>query len=456
MDRDKTAREFDRDSDSEEDEKQEPNGEVGKEQLAYQALAKCHMVPEDIRSTQCPFFHGLSSKEVRNARLKNESNQYTKQFDELKSKLLQFAAIGVNSHLRSATEHLCQIQGRVFDFFLSCDFNEDTIPAQNELFDNLDAKEHEYVNKMRFYVSSNVHKFSSTIENALRTNKKIIEIEASQMQFDSIKIGDVVGRNEVVEQCRRQIKDMVLFKAMNISLEKVQKAISAITKDLRKSLEMALSEVSKKDDRLAILVTRQLKYSFLQHFQARDVCPHFDYALMKIGVKLIDNAKKAVSDVWSAIRGKGTYLDEKWKRSIAEDVLENVDCDAIAHRICVSILTDLESGHQLFKVNLAHMREFCRAAVQQSDAQKEFAAAQSPYFARLMSKARALSQTLAFDVPLRVSAGMQVGRQGHRGRVFEDRAERDRAMKQLTCANTMRDEHLLGITRTLTRSASLS
>lgn len=451
VDKDQRAREFDRDSDEEEDAALGPRSGEEKEHLVYQALVKCHMVPEDIPFTECPFFHGLSSKEVRSARLKKETSRYTEQFDVLKSKLLQFAAIGVNGHLKSATELLCQVQERVFDFFLSCDFTEDRMPTQNELFDNLDVKEQEYINKMRCYVNDNCSKFAKIVEKAISHNRVKIETEATQMQFDSIKIGNVVGRNEVVEQCRRQIKDMVLFKAMDISLAKVQSAISVITGNLRQSLERAFSEVARGDDRLANLVKRQLEYSFLQHFQTGNVCLHFDYALMKVGVKLMDDAKKVVGDVWSAIRGKGTLLNEQWKRSIAKDVLDSVDADAIASRISASILSDLENGHELFKANLAYIRLFCQAAAEQSDAQRQFAAAKAPHFARLMSNAKALSQTLAFEVPSKAAFGARVGRKGHRGQVFEDKSDNLRVVKQLTCAEATKDEHLLGITRTSRR-----
>lgn len=451
VDKDKTAREFDRHSDSEDDEELSPSSGEEKEQLVYRGLAECQMVPEDIPLTECPFFHGLSSKEVRLARLKKETNRYTEQFDVLKSKLLQFATIGVNAHLKSATELLCQIQERVFDFFLSYDFKEDRIPAQNELFNKLEVKEQEYVNKMRRYVNKNKSKFASIVEKAIRHNRLKIETDAGQMQFDAIKIGDVVGRNEVVEQCRRQIKDMVLFKAMNISMDEVRKTVSSITKKLRESLESEFSEVAREDDRLSNLVKKQLEYSFLQHFQEGNACVHFDYALMKFGVKLIDDAKKVVGDVWCAIMGKGTTLNKQWKSNIAKDVLDSVDSDAIADRICFNILVDVESGHKLFEVNLAHMRLLCREAAEQSDVLRQFAAAGSPYFARLMSNAKALYQSLACEVPWKAAFGARVGRTGHRGQLFEDRSDKLRVMKQLTCAQTKQDEYLLGITRTSRR-----
>ena len=138
VDKNWTALEFDKGSNLEEDVDKDPRNEEEKELLAYWALSQCYMVPGDIEPTQCPFFHGLSTKEVRNARLKKSSNQYTKQFDDLKFKLLKFVADGVTSHLRSAAELLCQIQKRVFDFFLNCDFNQDTIHAQDELFNKLE------------------------------------------------------------------------------------------------------------------------------------------------------------------------------------------------------------------------------------------------------------------------------------------------------------------------------
>ena len=455
VDKNWTALEFDKDSNLEEDVDKDPRNEEEKELLAYRALSQCYMVPGDIKPTQCPFFHGLSIKEVRNARLKKHSNQYTKQFDDLKLKLLRFVAAGMTSHLRSAVELLCQIQKRVFGFFLNCDFNQDTIHAQDEFFNKLELKERDHVVKMRGYVQENLYKLSKLVEDGVKYNRAKILTDAAQMQFDSIKIGDVVRRNEVVEQCRRQIKDLVFFKVTNYSLIRIQRTISVITNDLHKSLESLLCEVGKKDDHLATLVRKQLQYSFLQHFETQDVCPHFDYALMKSGVRLMDNAKKAVIDVWSAIRGRRTYLDEEWNRGIAENLLNNIDCDAIARRICDRMLEDLENGHQLFQFNLAYMKQFCRAALELSDVQKKLAAEQSPYFSRLMSEASALSQTLAFDVPLRAVVGAQIGREGNRGKVFEDKTDKERVVKQLTVTvhpSEMRDEHLLGITRTLGRS----
>jgi len=452
VDKDKTAEEFDRDSDLEDDEEPSLRSDEEKEQLVYQALAECQMVPEDIPWTECPFFHGLSSKEVRLARLKKETNRYTEQFDVLKSKLLQFAAFGVNAHLKSATEFLCQIQERVFDFFLSYDFKEDRIAAQNELFDKLEVKELQYVNKMRDYVNKSESRLAKIVANAIHSNVKKIEIEAGQMQFDAIKIGDVVGRNEVVEQCRRQIKDMVLFKVMNIAMDGVRKAVSSITKRLRESLESEFSEVTRDEDHLSNLVKKQLEYSFLQHFQDRNACVHFDYALMKFGVKLFDDAKKVVGDVWSAIRGKGTTLNEQWKRTIAKGVLDSLDCDAIADRICFNILSDVESGHKLFEANLAYMRLFCQEAAEQTDVQRNFAFDHSPFFARLMCKAKALHQSLTCEIPWKAAFGARVGRKGSRGQMFEDRSDKLRVIKQLTCDRAKQDEHLLGITRSSRRS----
>ena len=427
VDKNWTALAFDKDSNLEEDVDKDPRNEEEKELLAYWAqLSQCYMVPGDIEPTQCPFFHGLSTKEVRNARLKKSSNQYTKQFDDLKFKLLKFVADGVTSHLRSAAELLCQIQKRVFDFFLNCDFNQDTIHAQDELFNKLELKERDYVVKMRGYVQEKLYKLSKFVKDGVKYNRCKIASEAAEMLFDSIKVGDVVGRNEVVKQCRRQIRDLVFFKATKISLIRVQYIISAITNDLRKSLEGSLCEVGRKDDHLATLVRRQLQYSFLQHFQTRDVCSHFDYALMKSGERFMDNAKKAVIDVWSAIRGRGTYLNAEWKQSIAENVLDNIDCDAIARRICDRMLEDLlENGHQLFQFNLAYMKQCCHAALELSDVQKKLAAEQSPYFSRLMIEAIALFQTLAFDVPLRAVVGAQIGRKGNRRKVFEDKTDKE-------------------------------
>lgn len=456
IDKDQKAQEFDRDSESEEDEETKPRSSEEKVKLAYQTLAKCHMVPGDIPSEDCPFFHSLSTKEVRSARLKKETNPFTEQFEVLKSKLLKFAAVGINTHLKSGTELLCRVQDRVFDLFLAHDFRkEGQTPVQEDLFVHVEQMELKYVQKMRSYVTDNRSKIASGISNAISAERKKIELDAAEMQFESIKIGNVVGRNEIVEQCRRQIKDIVLFKVMDISLAKVQNTINLISGKVRSSLEEAFTEIAKQDDRVANIVTRQLKYSFLQHFQQRNECRHFDYALMKFGVRMMDEAKKVFSDVWLAVRGKRTWLNDEWKQSVASDVLDRIDCYAIADRICANITFDLDNGHQLFHLNLGHMKMLCAAATEQSEAQQRFSAENAPSFAGLMSKTTGLYETVGLEFASRAVLGLPLGRQGHRGRVLEVQTDKTLVAKHLTCEDTLEKEHWLGITRALRRSGLL-
>ena len=408
------------------------------------------MVPKDILPAECPFFHSLSSKGVRSSRLKKETSHFTLEFDTLKSKLLKFAASGINAHVRAGSELLCKIQDRLFDLFLSCNFEEGQASLQDDLFKHLEVKELEYYRSMTRYLEKNTSTFAEVIYSAIKQNKTKIELDASEMQFDSIKIGNVVGRNEVVEQCRRQIKDIVLFKVMDISVARVKDEITSICEKFRSSLERTFSEVVKQDNRLASLVTRQLEYSFLLHFQQGDFCQHFDYALMKFGVKL-DEAFQAVSDVWSAIRGKGTRLNDKWKRELARAVLERIDCHAIAEKIRLNVQADLDKGHQLFLGNVEFMKIFCAEAGKNSSTQRTFAAEKAPCFSRLISEASALCGTLNLEGPTRVVVGKSLGRMGHRGRVFKVRGNKRLVAKQLTGSVPLQDEHYLGVTRAMRR-----
>ena len=450
IDDDLRAQEFDYDSESEDEGETKPRTSKEKVRVAYQALVDCHMVPRDIPLAECPFFHSLSAKGVRSSRLKKETSQFTLEFDTLKSKLLKFATSGINAHVRVGSELLCKIQDRLFDLFLSCNFEEGQDSLQIDLFKHLEVKELEYYKSMTQYLETNASAFADVIHSAIKGNKTKIEVEASKMQFDSIKIGNVVGRNEVVEQCRRQIKDIVLFKVMDISVGKVKDKITSISKKFRSSLETTFSEVVKQDNRLANLVTRQLEYSFLQHFQQGHFCLHFDYALMKFGVKL-DEAFQAVSDVWSAIRGKGTRLNEKWKRELARAVLERIDCHAIAEKIRLNVQGDLDKGHQLFLANLEFMKIFCAEAGKNSSTQRTFAAEKAPCFSRLISEASALWGTLDREGPTRVVVGKCLGRIGHRGRVLKVRGNERLVAKQLTCSISLQEEHYLGITRAMRR-----
>ena len=454
MDKDQKAQEFDRESDSESNSKSEHDNSSEKEKekqyVVYQALAKCQMVPEDLAWEDCAFFHGLSCREVRSARRNKVTNQFTEQFDILKSKLLKFAVVGVNSHLKSATELLSQIQNRVFDLFLTCGFQK---PVQSGLFDSLESKEQSYVEHTVTYIKSCRSKFAEVISEAIILKRIKIETDVSEMQFDPIKIGDVVGRNEVVEQCRRQIKDLVLFKVMDISMARVKKILTLITETLRTSLEESFCKVVKQDDRLADLVKRQLEYSFLERFHQEDVVQHFDYALMRTGIRMRDEAMRAVDNVWSALRGKGTRLNQAWKRRVAKDVLDSVDADAVADRICQNILDDLDGGHKLFKTNLGYMKIMCAAVAEGTDTQQKFVIARAPRFASLMCSTAALNETLVSPVPQRVALGARVGRKGHRGDVYEVHSEERFVAKQLTCnKESTKEEYMFGLIRSYRRS----
>ena len=454
MDIDQEAQKHDHDSDSESDSESEDDNfsekENEKEYIVYQALAKYQMVPEHVPWEDCAFFHGLSCKEVRKARVKKVPNQYTEQFNVFKSKLLKFAAFGVKSILKSATELLCHIQDRVFDLFLTCDFQK---PVQNELFGVLEFKEQKYVEMTTSYIRTHESDFAEIISKAINEERIRLETAACSVQFDHINVGDVVGRNEVVEQCRRQIQDLVLLKVMDISTTKVRETLTLIASNVRTSLEESFLEVGKQDDRLAYMVKQQLEYSFLQHFRQEDVIQHFDYALMKLGIRMRDEAVKVVNNVWFAFRGKGTRIDEEWKQSVAKDVLDSVDTTAVAKRLCVKILDDLDRGHKLFQSTLRYMKIMCAAIAEQTDAQQKFAIARAPHFASLMSSTAALYQTLVSPVPQRVALGARLGRKGHRGDVYEVQSNERLVGKQLTCdKEATKEEYLFAFTRSSRRS----
>ena len=409
------------------------------------------MVPKDILPAECPFFNSLSSKGVRSSRLKKETSQFTLEFDTLKSKLLKFATSRINAHVRAGSELLYKIQDRLFDLLLPCNFEEGQDSLRDDLFKQLEVKELEYYGSMTRYLETSTSTFEDVIHSAIRCNWLKIERDASEMRLNPIIIGDVVERIKVVEQCRRQIKDIVLLKVMDISMARVKKELTSISKTFRLSLETAFSEVVKQDNRFANLLKRQLEYSFLQHFQQGHFCQHFDYALMKFGVKL-DEAFQAVSDVWSAITGKGTRLSVKWKRESARSVLERIDCHAIAEKIRLSVQTDLDKGHQLFLANVALMKIFCAAVAENNSSTRQtFATEKAPRFSRLISETSALCRTLDLEGPTRVVVGRCLGRIGHRGRVFEVRGNRRLVVKQLTCSLSLQEEHYLGIALAMRR-----
>ena len=458
MDHDKRALEFDKDSTSEEDDEDEDgNGRKSrtgqeKQELAFHSLVICGLLSTDAPLAECEEFHGISSKEVRTARRRNQTNHYTQEFDLLKTKLLNFAARGVTSHLDGATRVLRQIQERVFELFLSWDVNDDELGYQSQLFDDLEQKERKYFNNMTSHINQNKNNFARIINDAIINEKPKIVADARDMQFAPIQIGDVVSRNEVVHQCEKQIREMVLFKVMKLCMRHVHQEILKVTKKLEDSMKKMFSEVAKKDDRVSNLVTKQLQCSFLQPFQLENQGPHFDYPLVKFNLKYyFDGAVKVVGEMWSAIWGGGTTLDKKWKNKVAVNVLENVNADAIARRICDGILSDLNASHDAFQANLRCMKNLCFEAAMQSDGRRKYASVMAPEFARQTCKAEALLQTLT-NVFSRTLIGDRMGRQGHRGTVYGLAGSDDgRVAKQLKPDHQTYSDCLLAIRRVMRR-----
>ena len=169
VDWNKEAESFDRDDDDEVEDLETAIERVVREksQLSYTRLVNNGLLNSDVALEDCEEYHGISTKEVRNARREKKTNQYTREFEKMKNKLLKFATESFHSYLGAATAQLSAVQQRVFGLVLSQGSGRDDRKSLEALLEQLKSKELEYLNRVEGYRAEQERKLARIIENEI-------------------------------------------------------------------------------------------------------------------------------------------------------------------------------------------------------------------------------------------------------------------------------------------------
>ena len=459
MERNEEAEYFDREEDDDDDndvEKEDLQTAIErvvreKGQLSYGRLVDNGLLDRGVALEDCEVYHGISTKEVRKARREKKTNQYTVEFEKMKNKLLTFATKSLHAYLGTATARLSAVQKRVFGFFLSHDSRRDDPKRLEALLEQLKSKEWEYLNRVENYLKEEELKLARIIENEIKKDRDTILKGAENLEFERIVIGDVIGRNEVVKQCRRQIKQHVMMRVVNTALRKGNDTISTSTRAARRTVDEIFEQVQNKSSHMERNVIMQLRQCMRFGYGAssHQYPVEFDYSLMSAGYKYVDKAVNLVKDLASIVTG--TAINSEWKRAVAEDVLDNLDHAEVARRILRGISMDLEEGHEVFMKNLQIIRAACEFERKKSSTQHEVVVHISPAFATQMCHTEALLQSIASG---KLELGSEIKR-GHRGVVYECRDPEKRTVvaKQLLPEEETKTSQYLALQHALTRFA---
>lgn len=313
VDFDERAAEFDRDDDEDES-YLNPENQLKiineKKTRIFSALLRSHIIEKELNEVDsCDFFHGVSTKEVRKARRKRNSDvlkEHTDAFERMKQCFLNFASESIIRHVSKVASLLGGIQQRIFDFYICRQHINLEMHEIYSVILKLRSTEASCFENMRRYVLENCEKIESILTRAISEKEEAILVEAEDMEFAPIPIADVVHRNEIINQYKGQLQKMVLIAALNISLKAVTNTVRIVSSNVREQFHRSLRDASKKGGLTGKLVEQQLRHADIltSGYCVSDlinVAVVKDYSLMNLVYKALDPTKSFFADVVSVI-----------------------------------------------------------------------------------------------------------------------------------------------------------
>lgn len=176
--------------------------------------------------------------------------------------------------------------------------------------------------------------------------------------------GDVNKRRNVLHQCRTLIQRLILMKVMNISVRRAEWAVRTIAQNMRESLDQIFDVVHKQDNLLNLLVHKRLHDCVILKYRTlSDFLQQYDYSL--ITVRYHSRALRFFKDFASIVTGN--TCGEKGKRSIAADVIDNINHEDFAKQILECLLTNIKRGHEAFLEGVQSIQDLCATRIQHAD-----------------------------------------------------------------------------------------
>ncbi|XP_077983982.1 dual serine/threonine and tyrosine protein kinase-like [Glandiceps talaboti] len=418
----------DKDEDEDDDDDDIPEEEVVREKKtrAYNSLVKEGFLPAGVPMEKCLTFHGISNWRVKQYQ-KDRSRAYipfVDDYDHFKNCLCNFVSSSLGAIIVSASTTLVASHTRCLDFFIGrATKSKHTEEESKKKMEMCRQTENKIYSKMVNKIRNRKSGLTRSAAKAITDKKDEILKIASKFKFRDIDVprDELINNNELAKQCTDQIERLV---------------ISLLSTNITETLGSAFKD---EDDILSDLVNVAKELENIGHDSRTDSESESDYTISEILKQCtmssynVENAITLEKGTWkssmrkymkktlflvrnpmAAWRGQ-LSVNEKWKRSVAGDILSRVNAEAIATRVIEQATQHLETCHESFGEAMTDLETVLKYAFKTNDKERSRIRDMAPKIARLELETHSIIDTRKYGIP---TLGRKIG-QGSQGDVFE-------------------------------------
>ncbi|XP_077984168.1 dual serine/threonine and tyrosine protein kinase-like [Glandiceps talaboti] len=410
----------DKDEDEDDDDGDIPEMEVVREKKtrAYNSLVKEGFLPTEVPMEKCPTFHGISNWRVRQFKGNKEYMPFVEDYNRFKNCLCSFVSSSLGAIIVSASTTLVASHTRCLDFFIGrATQSKYTEEESKQKMDTCRQTENKIYSKMFNKIRTRKSGFTSSVAKAITDKKAAILKIASSHKFIDIDVpGDeLVNKNELAKQCTEQIERLVIsFLSTNITetLGSDFRDENSIMADLVQTAQ-ELEMVGQKSDS-DYEVSEILRQCTMSSYNVENAIALEQTTWKMSARRFIRKTIDMMRDPIATLRGQ-IRVNEKWKRSVAEDILSRVNAETIATRVIEQATQHLQTCHVRFLGAMTDLEDVLEYAFKTNDRERARIREMSPKIARLELATHSIIDTRKFGIP---TLGRKIG-QGSQGDVFE-------------------------------------
>ncbi|XP_070553790.1 dual serine/threonine and tyrosine protein kinase-like [Ptychodera flava] len=408
----------DEDEDDDDEEEDEMDVVIEKKTRAYNSLVREGFLPGRERMEDCKLFHGISSWRVKEYRKSGDRDKqvFMDDYDRFRRCMCEFVYEQLSAVTTSASTVLLASHSKCLDFFIGRANQSKTRPKElTQLLEECSDKESRIHHRMMGRVSNRKGALEKTIARNIENQKSDILSSAKSFKFKDIDISreGLVKSDEMAKRCTEQIESLVIsMLTTNITacLSKEFGEEDSIMGDLA----LAVKELEDFDPDAEFSLSELLRQCTMASYKVENAITLEKAKWGSAMRNLFRNTLNAFRHPISAMRGQ-QRVDDKWKKSVAEDILGRVNAKAIAEKVITQGKDHLHACHFKFLEAAKDLQRVLKIAFQTGDKERASIRQIAPKLARMELATHSIRDTCMYGVP---QPGRLIGR-GSQGDVYE-------------------------------------
>ncbi|XP_019629833.1 PREDICTED: dual serine/threonine and tyrosine protein kinase-like [Branchiostoma belcheri] len=293
----------------------------------------------------CSVYHGISAKQVRKARKGRGDPSFSEPFKSMTECLTRTITATIQTCLRESLLTLDKLQTQLIITHLgnkhSTRVNSPKSTTAIDRFQNVLYNDLKDIAKQS----------RETICQKLRSQKLMVLDAAASMTYSTLSIGSEIRRDEVIQQCIKQIRNLVVSRTMQIITDVDKDLGNRFRQELKsniKRFEVDYGVMPGVHDAVVSFVRRQAEYCYCDRNTVLGTYNFSDDQQSRWAA-----IKHWFSTGMSIIIGDG-FMDvgSDWKREVALDVWKKLNLADVAHELQVALLSQLKTSRDTLKATI--------------------------------------------------------------------------------------------------------